>query len=308
VKRAGHLPTLLLAAVLSAGGSAADAGRQLLAEPSRLPALVAALPPHDLGARWELANVALEVMIDAYATALDASTSEVLRSAERRQKLYRWQRGTLALLDTLDRLHERLLIGSAFAVFTDGRGRLHVIIDGQPIVFSGLGDGDDRLLEQRVVERFCRLVDCSGLLPPPEARPAPRQAPSGHWEISQRRAPVYVVDGVLRCGFDDLQDRSAHGRYCQALADDLVRLDEALEQARGDDVTIDWPTLAASRRVVDGRLRLDVNTSGDWLTLTLPALSTLDGPLWRMLLDSLRPDRGPGEAPLISPATGAAGG
>lgn len=272
--------------------------QQLTPQPSRLAELLDSLPEDAVNARWELTNIALEALFELYASALRTSMQETPQSPARRSKLSRWQRATRELMANIDNARQRLLMGNNFAIYIDPQSQVIITVEGQLLSLTGLERGDDRRLEQKVVERYCALNVCPFLTT--EEGPTNRQALFGRWEIAQDQGPVYVVDDQLGCRFDGLADRHRKAAACQGAARDLRELRGLLAEADRQGQTLDWPLLAASRRDAALGLMLILNRSGTYLTADLPYLARLDQADWQKVIDWLAmPNSDAAQAPLI---------
>lgn len=280
---------LLVLCVLIGSASSDDLptpSTRLTLAPSPLPRLLEYLPQNDHGRRWELANVALEVLIETYRQALLDSTRDPARSNRARQKLARWQQATSALVTEFEYYRQQLLIGGAFNVFADSRGQVFVTVEGQPLALTGTGRDDDRQVQAAIVERFCSFNDC-----PQNTAPEPpigASIPAGTWQIRQGQPPMFDVDPLLRCRFSDLSRRMEKATACRGAAIDIVRLEQALAGASAQNQPIDWDVLAASRRQQAGAVRLILNASGVFVTLELDYLGRLGGAEWKRLVEHLQ--------------------
>ena len=272
---------------------------QIAPPESRLARLLRSLPADATGARWELANIALEALYEVYASALRASMRESPRSVARRDKLRRWQAATRELMAGIQDARQRLLVGNDFSLLVDPQSQVIIAVEGRLLALTGLGRGDDHRLEQTVVERYCALNPCAFMLE--RDPPVPRASAFGHWEITQGLRPIYRIDGLLGCRFEDLSDRRIKSAACQGAANDLRQLRERLNAAVRRGQTIDWPLLAASRREAATGILLILNASGAYLTVELPYLARLDGDDWQRLIDWLAfPDRDGTRMPVIA--------
>jgi hypothetical protein len=271
--------------------------KRLTLAPSPLPGLLEHLPKDDHGRRWELANVALEVLIETYRQALLDSTRDPARSNRARQKLARWQRATSALVTEFEYYRQQLLIGGDFSVFADARGQVFVTVEGQPLALTGAGRDDDRQVQAAIVERFCSFNDCPQVTDP--APPLDAAVPTGTWQIRQGQPPVFDVDPLLRCRFSDLSRRREKAIACRGAAIDIVRLEQALAAASAQNQPIEWDVLAASRRQQAGAVRLILNASGVFATLELDYLGRLDAAEWTRLVDHLRQRRAAESPPMF---------
>lgn len=263
-------------------------GARLQLSPPQLVVLLDAIPQNDLTTRWELASITLEVISEAYRSALQGSTQEQPSRADRRRKLARWQHATADLIRSIDQRRQALLVGSAFSIYADAQQQIIVTVEGQPIVLAGLTRGDDVLLENTVVDRFCAFNDCRVLREPDHQRPQEISVPAGHWQIRQSRPPVLQIGDLLHCRFDNLEDRERKARRCHDAATEVATLRQALGTAQQRGIAVNWSLLNASRDVSSDGLRLILDDSGTWLVLALPTLTALPQPDWEAVIETSR--------------------
>lgn len=194
---------------------------------------------------------------------------------------------------------ERLLIGNDFSINVDPQSQVIIAVEGRLLAVTGLGHGDDRRLEQTILARFCALNPCGFLT---EENTRDRRATAfGNWEIAQGLRPVYRVDGLLGCQFDDLTDRRLKAAACHGAAEELGELRERLDDAVRRGLRVDWSLLAASRRESATGLLLILNSSGAYLSIDMPYLARLEDTDWQRLIDWLAvPDRARLRTPLIA--------
>jgi hypothetical protein len=262
---------------------------RLRLEQSPLVVLLEAIPVDDRAARWELANLTLEVMGEAYREALQASLDERPSRPARRVKLARWQEATADLIRSIDQWRQRLLIGGAFTIYADKQGQIIVTVDGEPLLLAGLTHNDERMLESRIVDRYCAFNDC----------PEPRDADTGHaaaalpagdWLIHQDRRPSYRVGSLLHCRFDDLAERRRKASACRDIAQEILQLQRTLAAAGHHGAPVSWPLVTQSRQTTSEGLRLILNDQGTWLTVDLPRLAQLPDADWQSVIEKIAGD------------------
>jgi len=265
-------------------------GERLRLEASQLVALLASIPGDDHASRWELANLTLEVMGEAYREALQSSLEERPSQTSRRLKLARWQEATADLVRSINRRRQRLLIGGTFSIYADAQEQVIVTIDGEPMVLAGLSHRDERVLEARIIARFCSFNDCR-VLEQQGTEDAPVEVPAGDWLIRQDRPPLYRVGAVLHCRFDTLDDRQRKAAACRDTARELLALRQSLVKAERQGVLVSWPLLGRSRKTTSEGLRLILDDRGTWLTLELPRLAQLPGDDWQLVIETVAGER-----------------
>jgi hypothetical protein len=259
---------------------------RLRLEQSPLVALLEAIPVDDRAARWEVANLTLEVMGEAYRDALRASLDERPSTPSRRVKLARWQGATADLIRSIDQWRQRLLVGGAFTIYADRQGQIIVTVDGEPLLLAGLAHNDERMLEGQIVERYCAFNDCPGLQEA-DAHHATVELPAGDWLIRQDRRPLYRVGSLLHCLFDDLAERRRKASACRDTAQEILQLQHALAAARGHGALVSWPLVTRSRQTTSEGLRLILNDQGTWLTVDLPRLAQLPDADWLSVIEKI---------------------
>jgi hypothetical protein len=275
----------LFCRVATAAGLPAPTERLRL-EQSPLIALLEVIPTDDRAARWELANLTLEVMGEAYREALQASLDERPSKPSRRVKLARWQEATADLIRSIDQWRQRLLVGGAFTIYADKQRQIIVIVDGEPLLLAGLTHNDERMLEARIVARYCAFNDCPELQEA-DTDPATVALPAGDWLIRQDRRPLYRIDPLLHCVFDDLAERRRKASACRDIAQEMLQLRRALAAAQDHGALVSWPLLSQSRQTTSEGLRLILNDQGTWLTVDLPRLAQLPDADWRSVIEKI---------------------
>ena len=213
-------------------------------------------------------------------------------------KLARWQEATADLVRSNDRRRQRLLIGGAFSIYTDAQEQVIVTIDGEPMVLAGLSHRDERVLEERIIARFCSFNDCR-VLEQQGTEDDPVEVPAGDCLIRQDRPPLYRVGPGLHCRFDNLDDRQRKASAFRDTARELLELRHTLAVAKGQGVVISRPVLSRSRSMTSKGLRLILDDQGTWLTLELPRLAQLPDADWQSVIETVAgPSRGGPMPPL----------
>lgn len=111
--------------------------------------------------------------------------------------------------------------------------------------------------------------------------------------------PAYEVGSELRCEFNDLKDRGRKAQLCNELADELLKLAKALQDAANEGYVIDWEILAASPPSAEYNGHLVVTREGAYLQTELQLLSRVNMNDWQDILHWLQHRREPSPRQLI---------
>lgn len=220
-------------------------------------------------ARWDLAGIALDAMLEVYREELNTAGREQPTSDKARRKLARWHAATRQLISRMETARYRLSMTDRLTLFTDARKQVLILVDQETIAVSGFNPVSDRRIEQLAIRRYCQIYDC-------DRHPAAAdfdESPRGVWEFGHRSRPAYRVEGELQCSFDDFSDRQRKAQRCEQLALEIVELERVLRTAASADHVID-PSYLSLRRETDG-VRLILNAAGDRVRLASPLIARL---------------------------------
>lgn len=289
------LAALLILATAMSSATADMRGARIQLEPPRLALLARHVESLGSAAVWDFASITLDALLDSYREELEDAAREPASTPERRAKLARWRRATADLATRIQSARLRLLDGATASVYTDPQHQVLIVVDGRPIAVSGPRLEADRVIEDRVVERFCAYNDCSPLAASPTPPPLTRTGTAGSWVLGQDLPPTFEIDGTLRCEFTSMVDRDRKGRACRRTADQALQLAAALQEAQRRGHRVDWEWLMHNRpsRAADGQVV--VNPQGAYLPLPSHMLTRIHVDDWPSLVRWLRAPEGAGQ-------------
>lgn len=276
------LALLLPAATVQPAGGLPGARIQL--EPPRLALLARHVGTLGSAAAWDFASITLDALLESYQEALQRAARERASTDERRAKLVRWRHATADLAAQIQAARLRLLDGAPFSVYADPQHQVLIVVDGRPIAVSGPSADADRMIDQRVVERFCAYNDCSPLASNAAGVPVSRLDRGASWLLGQATPPAYEIDGVMRCEFSDISGRERKALACRHAADEALGLAAALQTAQRRGHRVDWDWLAARPPSRASEDQVVVNSDGAYLPLPSDMLTRIPPDDWRKLV------------------------
>lgn len=269
-----HLAALLFLLPAFAAGSTEpppQPGRQALETPRPFfYRLAQQITTGDTLERFDFATIALSELTAAYQASYRKSLQESSTRERQNHKLARWRRGLDQYIARLNEQREALDYNSRIEIVIPAQGPISLFLDDDPVVISGPELARARQLEQRIVDRFCLLHDCSSYREQP-VEPAiemPRVG-VGSWQFQHRRGARYRTPDGLEFPFHSVDNRQAKQRFCEAIAADLRLLVNRIRNARRDGYPVDWSALRI-RTLYDGDTEhVTINQAGDYLSMDL---------------------------------------
>jgi hypothetical protein len=261
-----HLILCLLASVALCPGVAA--GNYIGKNTSAIAQLALSLNQQP-EARAIFAREALTQMADDLA----AEAQLARRQAGGERGLLRWVNSVEHYVDTLRRLSAGIDAQSAVSFSTGAERSLFLRANGQSIVLSAPRIELQPGFEQQVIERFCSAYPCDDIAP---AAAAPlthsvAQGSAPRWSFSESDGPVCVSDDGLALQFANSRALADKRRFCLQVVAELRAIADALEEAQGRGVIIQWGQLSVRALRTSNEYQLTLNDSGDALLLELPA-------------------------------------
>lgn len=274
-----------LAVALGAGAATVHA------EVMAVPALVRALETADYGRRADFARVAMDELILAYEQVLDRRAMAA-PSLGGKTDLRRWRAATDGFLAQLYAARERLERGDDVQVVLGPDATAVLYVGRQPVLVSGPDADSTQRLQQQVVERFCAVHACAGLVQASIGGVASTHGPQpaatqAHWSFAQDRQPSFVFGHGLRFVYDSVRDRDRKEQVSRQVAAELLQLAEALQTAAWSGERIQWQQLRLEPRRHGGLERLVLARTGAGLSLSAPLLAQSPA-LWREALPWLQ--------------------
>ena len=224
--------------------------------------------------RTDLAYAAISELAAAYAQEAERAQRDPRYRAGDRE-LRRWAAAVQRMASELATLAETVSVATPVEIRIGPGNHLYLIVEGRPVLLDGPRPGQQRDLEQRVVERFCSLNLCDqhmDAFASQSATPGLRDAPPV-WSFSQRAGPSCVTADGLEFQFRDTQNLSAKRQACAQVVAELNLLASEIRGQQDLGVRIDWNALSIRRLPGPFPHRVILNTEGQHLQLSLPALA-----------------------------------
>jgi len=220
--------------------------------------------------RFDFAQIALAELLDAYQASYRESLQATSSEARGDLKLARWRRGLDHYIGQLSERQRALDYQSRIEIVTPAKGPVSLFLDDNPVLVSGPELARARQLEQRIVDRFCGLHDCTGYREqPPVAKIEMPRVAAGQWQFQQHRSARYRTPDGLEFIFRSMREREAKQRLCEAIAGDLRLLVNEIRNARRSGYRIDWEALHIDTLYSGEREHVTLNRDGDYLNLDL---------------------------------------
>lgn len=267
------MPTTIIAAALLLCSSTLGAGNPAAAEPAPnalFQSLAGKVAEADRLERFDFATIALNELIAAYETSYRESSHEQHDKLKAQQKLARWRRESKSFIDQLSAQLAAVSYTSQIEIEAQQSGPLILFIDDSPIVISGPEIGKAGQMEQRIIQHFCTLHDCTGYRdtpPAPLITEVPR-VPAG-WHIRHRNGATYVTGDGLSFVFRSLENRAEKQVRCETVARDLRMLVAGIQNAQRAGYTIDFKRLTIATLHDGITEHIVINGAGDYLNMDL---------------------------------------
>ena len=230
------------------------------------------------GRRLDFAWIAVAEMAGEYRRILQDSAAAAPHKGSSHLKLARWRQATQGFLAELEWALQRIGAVPEIRVHVTAGRLVTLLVEDQPIVISGPESSDSRLMQQRILDTYCALYDCSDILhaAPGPASAAPVNPGKGAWVFTQTRGGRYTTPDGLAFQFSSLANRSGKEALCENIAEEMRRLVSLLREARRGGFAIDWQMLEV-RPVADSeQAYILLNRNGDYLRGKLPHLAATD--------------------------------
>jgi hypothetical protein len=238
--------------------------------------------------RRDFARIVLVEMSAVYEEELNRARQFVPKTEAARRKLSRWRYATGSFLVQLLEIYQTLDSGASVGLHVDNHQRLLLIVERRPVVMSGPRIGREKALEERIVNNYCRIHECSQ---PREAeryiQPKPDFSDPGTWVLAQNHRPRYETGDGLSFRFRNIANRMTKEQACLAVVVELRELVAALMEARESGEQINWAVIKIESIPVSDDHQVILNERGDYLRLELHTLGK-SGELWREFLPWVR--------------------
>ena len=248
---------------------------QLCAAPAyRLNELAISIADQPVTLRADLARIALAELAIIYDEEAERARGD-MRSKQDKTGLLRWSRAVEQLAEDYAMLSENITQTTPIEISIGPENNVYVAIDGRMVAVSSPRMNEQVAFEQRVIEQFCALNRCEGLLKDPviltEAIP---QLPTGltNWTFSQRMGPVCETTDGLQFQFRNMENLGRKRDICARVVQELSHLAAAITLQMSAGTRIDWGRLAI-HPLNDGEDQVILNRQGDFARLPLPYLA-----------------------------------
>jgi hypothetical protein len=228
------------------------------------------------GQRRDFAWIAVSEVAAAYQEVLDRSTEQMPDTLKKERKLYRWRAGTRRFIEELHFMLSQLGSAREVHIQVPPTGTVIVFADEKPIAISGPEIGAARLMENRIIDSYCGVHDCSFLnqeptKETPRATPKPK-VPPGSWSFDQYGNISFHTEDGIEFLFSSSGDRRRKQRICNSLAAELRILADGLRKTRRAGHSIVWEKLQVEPLAGSSKSRVLLNGAGEYLSLPLPYL------------------------------------
>jgi len=225
----------------------------------------------------EFVKISLEEMASVYQEeALEARQKSIEESKDR-DKLIRWSRNSLAFANQLEALIKTINNSSQIELFFESFGELYILINGKPVLISSPVINQQNSLEQRIINRVCRRMQCEKkLLEQPASENVRSIWVYAQWEISDDNKYVFKTKNGLNFIFNDLEDKKRRQHVCLNIARDLNLIADSLLDAKEKGLFIDWGYMYLGVIPGSEKYELIINQFKDAVRLSLTAIPYLN--------------------------------
>ena len=268
----GCLAAVLLAlAVCSASAAEVMADRD---ESDAFIRLAQSLATSEQARRLDFAWIAVAEMAGEYRKILEDSAAVAPHKGSSRLKLARWRQATQGYLAELEWVLQRIGAVAEIRLHVEAGRLVTLLVENKPIVISGPESSNARLMQQRILDTYCELYDCSDILgaaaDPASTPPTPGK---GAWIFAQNQGFRYTTPDGMVFLFSSLGDRTAKEALCEHIAGELRLLVSLLRDARRGGFAIEWPSLEVRPLADSDKAYIQLNRKGDYLREKLPRLA-----------------------------------
>lgn len=220
--------------------------------------------------RYDFTTIALDELIAAYETSYRESALEQHDKPKAQLKLARWRRESKVFVDQLKSQFAGISDQSHIEIEVDQSGAIILFIDNTPMVISGPEIGKAGQMEQRIIDRFCKLHDCARYRTTPSTPAIAKiRTVRGGWQLQYRQGATYATGDGLSFVFRTLDNRAEKQARCEAIARDLRTLVAGLQNAQRAGYAIDWKRLTIATLQDGTTEHIIINAAGDYLNMDL---------------------------------------
>lgn len=232
--------------------------------------------------RYDFIQIALSEMYYSYQNEWQKSLENLPHDRKKRAKIAGWRYATQSYLQSLE--HLLLLIDSELPLefFISAQNKLVILVAQQPVIITGPNAGANKQIERNIVDKFCQLHDCreyfTEIASQKERLKDAQRIPSGEvisgsWSIKANMQAEFATSNHMVFIFATIKNRQEKEQWAIAVAEEVVRLIDAVAIARKKGNRIDWSVLKIEDLpLTDKAHRLNVNSRGDFIKISLPRL------------------------------------
>lgn len=227
--------------------------------------------------RADLAYAALAELAETYAVEAQRARQEH-RNHPNDGDLRRWANAVDTMASELSTLAKTLTSTTVIDIGISPENSVYLIVDGKPVVVTGPRPKEQKVLEQRIMEHFCRMNWCDELLAgtnDDSLAVEPNKKPL--WRFSQRAGPVCATHDGLEFQFRNTDHLREKRDACAKIVAELDLVTAAIGKRIESGTRIDWNNMTVRSYARGEPQRLLLNDGGEYLPLELPALAATPG-------------------------------
>ncbi|MGD2113052.1 MAG: hypothetical protein PVI50_06675 [Gammaproteobacteria bacterium] len=241
----------------------------------RLNSLAANLAGQPAPLQADLARSVVEELAAAYRDEAQRARHDA-RNRAQAGELRRWVSAVERLAAEYTTLAMSILPDTPVELSTGPEGSLYLIVAGRPVIASSPRMREQTAFEQRVINRFCELNRCAGLLEEPVSSTVPayraeRSNATVQWSFSQEAGPVCASGDGLEFQFFNMENLGPKREACARAMAELDTLTAAIAREVAGGIRMDWNRFVI-QHLPDGQEQVLLNGAGDYLRLALPML------------------------------------
>ena len=221
--------------------------------------------------RSDFALIALTSLTAAYEEEASLAVEEA-RSDLTQAELVGWSSSVLRYARQFEELMNDVTDGEPLAITVDEGRSVSIAIKQRTVILSHPRPGRQSMLEQSIIEQFCRGGTCAQLETEVDelAVPVYNSAIRPLWSFDEG-GPVCTHDEVaLRFPIDATLSNARE--ICQQFLEEIARLRQELAKQLRRGVYVDWSNIQVHAVPVQESSRVELNDRGDSIIADLPIL------------------------------------
>lgn len=223
--------------------------------------------------RSDLAYVAISELANAYAREAQRARQEY-RNRPADADLRSWAGAVESMATELSALAKNITAMTSIDVGISPENSIYLIVEGKPVVVSGPKPNEQKALEQRIIEGFCRLNWCDALLEnSSEELQQDDTKATPLWRFGEKAGPVCATHDGLEFQFRNTDHLREKREACARIVAELNMIAAAISKRLDSGTRVDWNAVTVRSYARGQPQRVLLNTGGEYLPLTLPALA-----------------------------------